>query len=518
MRELKPAAAASEEIEFTANTAQHQVQAFDEMDDGSPISYKLSTRTYIVLIVMGLTWGTCTMANIGPSTTSAGAASTLGGDAISSWIPNASLFPIIGLQPVWGSLADRFGKKWFIAAGGIAGVVGNIVAGTAKSTEIIIAGQTIAGLGSSLFLVVIPASMEIVPAAHRSFAQGLLGSINGCAAIMALLVAGAFAKSSTYGWRWVYYLNAIFFGTCALCITASYNPPPTRLQRETSAKDSLKSVDLIGIALLLSGIIPIVVSLTWGEKYCLKEGLLDHRFFQGRNYAVILAVAFIDGMLLYGVNAFLPQEIGGLFEDDAVMIAVYLLPLNICVIIGIMSSTYILGAFRHYRILLISSMALISLFCGLLSLINSQRLPMLLAFTGLIGFGVGVTTSIPTVILTYSVPSHLIGTAGTLLAAFRALGGTIGITIFATIYGNYMTNHLVPDLSKAVLSAGLPASSVGDFVSGLIAGNSSIGNITGATPDTIEVATRTHESITAEAFKFVWVANAAIGVIATFCE
>ena len=30
------------------------------------------------------------------------------------------------------------------------------------------------------------------------------------------------------------------------------------------------------------------------------------------------------------------------------------------------------------------------------------------------------------------------GTAGTVLASVRALGGTVGITIFASIYGNAM--------------------------------------------------------------------------------
>ncbi|KAF5009461.1 hypothetical protein FDECE_4315, partial [Fusarium decemcellulare] len=518
MSEHKSDAAEVKELERAAsNITQQQGQALDLDAPDEPsyhASYKLSVRTYLVLIAMGFTWGTCTMANIGPSTTSSGAASALGGESISSWIPNAALFSIIALPPVWGCLADRFGKKWFIAAGGIVGVVGNVVAGTAKSTEVIIAGQAINGIGSSLFLIVVPAGMEIVSASHRSFAHGLMGSINGLISIMVLLVSGTFAKGSTDGWRWVYYFNAIFFGSCALSMVALYHPPPTRLRRENSVKDSIKSVDLAGIALFLCGVIPIVVSLTWGghaypwdsprvvsllvvgivfvvgfgvyEAYGRKDGLLDHRFFQGRNYSLILAVAFVDGMLLYGVNAFLPQEIGGLFTHDQIMISVYLLPLNICVIIGIMSSTYILGALRHYRSLLVSSMALISLFCGLLALVNSSRLSMLLVFTGLIGFGVGVTTALPNIIVTYSVPSHLIGTSGTLMASCRALGGIIGITIFASINGNYMAT-----------------------------GDTPLDDISGVTPTIITAAKHALESITAEAFKSVWIANAAIGVAAT---
>ena len=69
---------------------------------------------------------------------------------------------------------------------------------------------------------------------------------------------------SSAGWRWVYYFNAIFFALCALAILALYNPPPTRLRREHSTREIIKSIDFIGIFLLLSGVVTIVISLTWG--------------------------------------------------------------------------------------------------------------------------------------------------------------------------------------------------------------------------------------------------------------
>ncbi|CAH0033226.1 unnamed protein product [Clonostachys rhizophaga] len=513
-------------------------------------SYRLSIRTYMVLTTMAFAWGTCTMANIGPSTTYSYAVAEVGGESISTWIPNASLFPIIGLQPIWGSLADRFGKKWFIFSGGVAGVIGNVVAGTASSTEVIIVGQAINGLGSSLYLLVIPTSMEIVPASHRSFAQGFMGSVNGLISIMILLASGAFAKSSTSGWRWVYYFNAIFFGIVAVSLLVFYHPPPTTLRRTNTTSEALKSIDFAGVAMFLCGIISIVVALNWGghaypwdnsrviallalgslfligfgvygiwahigtEKWGLSDGLLDHRFFHERNYPLILCVAFVDGMLLYGVNSFLPQQVGGLFTHDPIMVSVYLLPLNLCVIGGIMSSAYILGVFKHYRILLVSSLIVIAVFCGLLALVNAHRAAMLLVFTGFIGLGVGVTTALPNVVLTYAVPPHLIGTAGTLLASCRGLGGTIGITIFSTINGNYMSSHRIPDVTRAVINAGLPRSSAEELVTAFLAGNSSaLASISGATPSVISAAEHALEEVTAESFKFVWIANTVVAVV-----
>lgn len=51
-----------------------------------------------------------------------------------------------------GSLADRFGKKWFIVAGGLLGIAGNIAAATADTTGIVIGGQVINGIGASMMV------------------------------------------------------------------------------------------------------------------------------------------------------------------------------------------------------------------------------------------------------------------------------------------------------------------------------------------------------------------------------
>lgn len=109
-----------------------------------------------------------------------------------------------------GALADRFGKKWFIVAGALFGICGNILAATAKSIETVIGGQALNGIGASLLvctllapilftltasygadtdrqLLVIPASMEIVTAKTRPYAQACTGFFNSAMAIIGLV-------------------------------------------------------------------------------------------------------------------------------------------------------------------------------------------------------------------------------------------------------------------------------------------------------------------------------------------
>lgn len=60
------------------------------------------------------------------------------------------------------------------------------------------------------------------------------------------------------------------------------------------------------------------------EAYGRTDGLIDHRFLQSRNFLLVLSVAFVDGMLLYGVNAFLPVEASAIFTSDPVRVNIYL--------------------------------------------------------------------------------------------------------------------------------------------------------------------------------------------------
>ena len=106
------------------------------------------------------------------------------------------------------------------------------------------------------------------------------------------------------------------------------------------------------------------------ETWVVTNGLLDHRFLRSRNFMLILSVAFVDGMLLYGVNAFSPVEVEAIFTSNLLLAAVYLLPMNIAVLAGCFISAWILGKTRHYRSILVGSLVLIAIFLGLLALIT----------------------------------------------------------------------------------------------------------------------------------------------------
>lgn len=99
-----------------------------------------------------------------------------------------------------------------------------------------------------------------------------------------------------------------------------------------------------------------------------------------------------------------------------------------------------------------------------MALINPNRLSWAYAFSALFGIGTAVTTVIPIVALVLSVPSFLLGTAGTLSVSCRALGGIIGITMFTAILNNKLASALPPRIGAV-----LGASGHGDLIQAVIA-------------------------------------------------
>lgn len=100
------------------------------------------------------------------------------------------------------------------------------------------------------------------------------------------------------------------------------------------------------------------------ERFVIKEGILDHRLFQSRNFVILLIVCIIDGMLLLGVNVLFSQEIYDLFTQNALQITVILSPFLITSTFGCIPAGWIMARTRSYHVLLIFALFWCSLFAG----------------------------------------------------------------------------------------------------------------------------------------------------------
>jgi len=141
-----------------------------------------------------------------------------------------------------------------------------------------------------------------------------------------------------------------------------------------------------------------------------------------------------------------------------------------------------------------------------MALINPNHLDWAYAFSSMAGIGTAVTTVIPIVALVLSVPSFLLGTAGTLSVAARALGGIIGITIFTAIQTNKIGPALGSDVGTVLGKAGY-SNLTPDVVAALLSPNPTALNlVVGLPPSLIPAIRGAQLQAETHSWKYVWIA------------
>ncbi|KAE9379771.1 MFS general substrate transporter [Stipitochalara longipes BDJ] len=460
----------------------HTIEELAQNEDEPQTPYQLGWRTILCVITLSMGNVCAALSNTTNTTIKfqvATVARSPADAALASWIANGNFLVVLAAGPIFGSLGDRLGKKWFLVGGALLGVVGSCVSGSAHKITDIIGGNILTGIANAGCITSISCIQEILPNKLRPWGMGVSQAMASAFVILGTFLAAAFVRDNTGGaggWRWAYYFNGIIYGLTALGVAVTYFPPRPLLGRHHNLKEIIFNVDFVGILTMSGAFASLIIGLTWGgstyawnsaqviatltagcvglllfglyEAFVVKEGIFDHRLFQTMNFPILLFVCTIDGMLLLGVNVLYSQQIFDLFSQNAVRIAVILSPYLITSTFGCIPAGWIMASTRSYRVMLVVALFWCSLFTGLMGLVNSQRLPWAYAFSTLFGIGTAVTTVIPVVALGLSIPSFLIGTAATISISCRALGGIIGITIFTAIYNNKYASFVGPELAS----------------------------------------------------------------------
>ncbi|WP_370621913.1 MFS transporter [Bacillus sp. JCM 19034] len=144
--------------------------------------------------------------------------SDLGGFALFSWVFSAYLLMQVVTIPLYGKLADLYGRKLIFSIGIILFLIGSILCGFAWTMEILILSRFIQGIGAG---AVQPIATTIVGDMYtkeeRAKIQGYLSSIWGISAILGP-VLGAFFVEYVH-WSWVFWVNIPFgiFSVLIVC-------------------------------------------------------------------------------------------------------------------------------------------------------------------------------------------------------------------------------------------------------------------------------------------------------------
>ena len=208
------------------------------------------------------------------------------------------------MQLLFGKLYTHFNIKLIFLSAIAIFELGSLICGAAPTSNALIVGRAIAGLGSAgVFNGGVIIISRTVPLVRRPIYVGIVGAMYGIASVAGPLMGGAFTDHLS--WRWCFYINlpigAITFIGILLFLETPEKQTATRTVRER-----ILQLDPVGTILLLPGIICLLIALQWGgSKYPWKNGRIIALLVV---FAVLIAL-FVIVQIYNKENATVPPRI-----------------------------------------------------------------------------------------------------------------------------------------------------------------------------------------------------------------
>src|SRR5690349_5032852 len=240
------------------------------------------TKQAKILVTLGLMLGTALAAL---DTTIVGTAlpsivGKLGGITLYSWIFSAYLLTSTTTVPIYGKLADLYGRKPMFLFGAALFLIGSVACGSAQTMVQLIVFRAIQGLGAGAVMpIVLTIIGDIFALEERARMQGLFSGVWALSSIIGPALGGLIVDH--FSWRWVFYINIPFGLLSALLLIIAF--------KEKVERKKL-SLDYIGTLTLTGGIVALLFALLQGGTNWAWNSLQSISLF---SLAAILLVLFL---------------------------------------------------------------------------------------------------------------------------------------------------------------------------------------------------------------------------------
>ncbi len=133
----------------------------------------------------------------------------LKGFSIYPWVISAYLLAATVSTPIYGKLADLFGRKHVLLFGLVLFTLGSILSGMAQNMIQLIAMRTLQGLGAgAVGPIVLTILGDLFTLEERAKVQGLFSTVWGLSSVAGPFVGGYLTDH--LGWRWVFLVSVPF--------------------------------------------------------------------------------------------------------------------------------------------------------------------------------------------------------------------------------------------------------------------------------------------------------------------
>jgi EmrB/QacA subfamily drug resistance transporter len=395
----------------------------------------------------------------------------LGGITLYSWVFSIYLLTSTTTVPIYGKLADLYGRKPLFLFGSTLFLLGSIASGASQTMLQLILFRAVQGLGAGAVLpIVLTIIGDIFSLEERARVQGLFSGVWGLSSIIGPALGGIIVDH--FSWRWVFFIN-VPFGLVSAVLLALFLKE--QVERTKHHLDYLGTLTLTGgivallfafleggtswawtsapsIALFLAFAVLITVFLFQERRAA--EPILPLSLFTNRIIVISSIGGVVLGIILFGITSYVPLFMQGVKGGTATDAGIILAPLLLAWPITASLSGKIVIRYG-YRLTAIGGTLLAALGMVVVVLLNAQTPLALIIFSMLlIGAGLGFASSVYILSVQNAVPWNLRGVATASTQFFRTIGGTIGVAIMGSILNSQMAQLFAPIFARFSADAG----------------------------------------------------------------
>ena len=371
----------------------------------------------------------------------------LGGFNLFSWVFAVYLLTQSVSIPVYGRLADIYGRKKVFYAGVGLFLVGSTLCGFAGNMPTLILFRALQGFGAGGVQPIATTILgDVYSPTERAHVQGLVSSVFGVVAVVGPSF-GAFLVEQV-SWQFVFWVNLPIGVTAIVMIAVFLDEAVEHRQHRIDYLGSLLLMLAIGalmVVLVQGGSLPRATTFTVGvvglvmllalvlHETNTLEPMLPLELWRHRIILVgSVGGAVVSGVMM-GISMFLPTYVQGAMGRDALAGGL---------VLGAMSVTWAIASFYGGRLMVrttyrltavLGTLALIAGSLVLITLTPERGVAWVTTGSLLIGVGMGFCNTTFIVSIQAAVPWHQRGAATSSCMFMRFVGQAVGAAAFGAV-------------------------------------------------------------------------------------